>query len=106
MKVASDYRAEYYVQYLHIFHYCLLHIMCRAHYVFMEAVVARIPASAAVPRPHVTIYGLRRALGDCLLAAWFLVTMLPAGRELKFSLAGAANVVWLTGAAVIAVMSF
>ena len=72
----------------------------------MEAVVARIPASAAVPRPHVTIYGLRRALGDCLLAAWFLLTMLPAGRELQFSLAGAANIVWLTGAAIMAVMSF
>ncbi len=32
--------------------------------------------------------------------------MLPAGREIKFSLAGAANLVWLTGAAVMAVMSF
>lgn len=72
----------------------------------MEAIAARIPASVAVPRPHVTIYGLRRALGDCLLASWFLLTMLPSGRELKFSLAGAANIVWLTGAAIMAVMSF
>jgi protein-S-isoprenylcysteine O-methyltransferase Ste14 len=72
----------------------------------MEAIAARVSAPAAVPRSHVTIAGLRRALGDCLLAAWFLIAMLPAGREIKFSLAGAANLVWLTGAAVMAVMSF
>jgi isoprenylcysteine carboxyl methyltransferase (ICMT) family protein YpbQ len=72
----------------------------------MEAVAARIPAPAAVPQPHVTIAGLRHALGDCLLAVSFLVATLPAGREIKFSLAGAANLVWLTGAAVMAVMSF
>jgi isoprenylcysteine carboxyl methyltransferase (ICMT) family protein YpbQ len=72
----------------------------------MEAVAARIPAPAAVPRPQLTIAGLRRALGDCMLAVWFLIAMLPAGREIKFSLAGAANLVWLTGAAVMAVMSF
>jgi protein-S-isoprenylcysteine O-methyltransferase Ste14 len=71
----------------------------------MEAVAARV-ASAAVPRSHVTVAGLRRALGDCVLAASFLIAMLPAGREISFTLAGAANVVWLTGAAVMAVMSF
>jgi len=32
--------------------------------------------------------------------------MLPAGRELTFSLAGVANIVWLVGAAIMAVMSF
>jgi len=72
----------------------------------MEAIAARIPASVAVPRPHVTIAGLRRALGDCVLAGFFLLAMLPAGRELKFSLAGVANIVWLVGAAIMAVMSF
>jgi protein-S-isoprenylcysteine O-methyltransferase Ste14 len=72
----------------------------------MEAVAARIPAPAAVPRSQVTIAGLRRALGDCLLAASFLLAMLPAGRELSRSLAGAANIVWLVGAAIMAVMSF
>ncbi len=72
----------------------------------MEAIAARIPEPVTVPQSHVTIAGLRRALGDCLLAAWFLIAMLPAGREIKFSLAGAANLVWLTGAAVMAVMSF
>jgi protein-S-isoprenylcysteine O-methyltransferase Ste14 len=72
----------------------------------MEAIAARIPAPVAVPRSHVTVAGLRRALGDCLLAAWFLIAMLPAGREVNFSLAGAANLVWLTGAAIMAVMSF
>jgi protein-S-isoprenylcysteine O-methyltransferase Ste14 len=72
----------------------------------MEAVAARIPASAAVQHSHVTIAGLRRALGDCVLAVSFLIAMLPAGRELSFTLAGAANIVWLTGAAIMAVMSF
>lgn len=72
----------------------------------MEAIAARVPAPVALRQSHVTIAGLRRALGDCLLAAWFLIAMLPAGREIKFSLAGAANLVWLTGAAVMAVMSF
>jgi len=72
----------------------------------MEAVVAPVHAQIAVPQPRVTIAGSKRALGDCLLAVWFLIAMLPAGREIKFSLAGAANLVWLTGAAVMAVMSF
>ena len=72
----------------------------------MEAVAARIPAPAAVPQSHVTIAGLRRALGDCVLAVSFLIAMLPAGRELSFTLAGAANIVWLTGAAIMAVVSF
>src|SRR5258708_5013517 len=72
----------------------------------MQAVAARLPASTAAPRSQVTIYGLRRALGDCVLAGSFLLAMLPAGRELKFSLAGAANIVWLIGAAIMAVMSF
>ena len=70
------------------------------------AVATRIPAPATIPRSHVTICGLRRALGDCVLAASFLIAMLPAGRELTLSLAGAANIVWLVGAAVMAVMSF
>src|ERR1700735_3511379 len=72
----------------------------------MDAVVVRIPAFPAVPQPQLTIAGLRRALGDCVLAVSFLLAMLPAGREISFTLAGAANVVWLTGAAVMAVMSF
>ncbi|WP_333650009.1 methyltransferase family protein, partial [Candidatus Binatus sp.] len=44
--------------------------------------------------------------GNCLLAVTFLLATLPAARELSFSLAGAANVVWLTGDATMAVMSF
>jgi protein-S-isoprenylcysteine O-methyltransferase Ste14 len=72
----------------------------------MEAVAARISAPAAVPQSQLTIAGMRRALGDCVLAVSFLIAMLPAGRELSFSLAGAANIVWLTGAATMAVMSF
>src|ERR1700722_18522498 len=72
----------------------------------MDAIAARIPAPVAVPQPQLTIAGLRRALGDCVLAVSFVLAMLPAGRELSFTLAGAADVVWLTGAAVMAVMSF
>ncbi|MFZ2062764.1 MAG: isoprenylcysteine carboxylmethyltransferase family protein [Candidatus Binatus sp.] len=72
----------------------------------MEAVAARIPAPTTAPQSHVTVAGLRHALGDCLLAVSFLLATLPAGRELSFSLAGAANIVWLTGAAIMAVMSF
>jgi len=72
----------------------------------MEAVAAGISAPITVPQPHVTIAGLRHALGDCLLAVSFLLATLPAARKLSFSLAGAANVVWLTGAAIMAVMSF
>jgi protein-S-isoprenylcysteine O-methyltransferase Ste14 len=71
----------------------------------MEAVVVRSLAPvAAIPR--VTFAGLRRALGDCVLAGSFLLAMLPAARALSFTLAGAANVVWLTGAAIMAIMSF
>jgi hypothetical protein len=71
----------------------------------MEAVAARVPAPISVPQARVTVAGLRHALGDCLLAVSFLVATLPAARELSFSLAGVANVVWLTGAAIMAVMS-
>ena len=72
----------------------------------MEAVASRISAPVAVPHPHVTSAGLRHALGNCLLAVSFLLATLPAARELSFSLPGAANAVWLTGAAIMAVMSF
>ena len=71
----------------------------------MEAVVVPTPAPvAAIPR--VTFAGLRQALGDCVLAVSFLLAMLPAARALSFTLAGAANLVWLTGAAIMAIMSF
>lgn len=72
----------------------------------MQAIAARIRAPIAVPQARVTIAGLRHVLGDCLLAASFLLATLPGARELKFSLAGAANMVWLTGAAIMAVVSF
>jgi protein-S-isoprenylcysteine O-methyltransferase Ste14 len=72
----------------------------------MEAVAAPIRAPISIPQARITIAGLRHALGDCLLAASFLLATLPGARELKFSLAGAANMVWLTGAAIMAVMTF
>jgi len=72
----------------------------------MEAIAVRISAPVAGSRPHVTTAGLRHALGDCLLAGAFLLATIPAARELSLSLVGAANLVWLTGAAIMAVMSF
>ena len=80
--------------------------MSPLHYVFMDAVVARIPVRIAAPQSIITLAGLRRALGDCLLAVSFMLAMLPAGRELSFTLAGAGNVIWIAGAAIMAVMSF
>jgi protein-S-isoprenylcysteine O-methyltransferase Ste14 len=71
----------------------------------MEAIAVRTIAPVTV-RPSVTVAGLRHALGDCLLAFSFLLATLPAANALSFSLAGAINVVWLTGAAFMAVMSF
>jgi protein-S-isoprenylcysteine O-methyltransferase Ste14 len=71
----------------------------------MDAVAAPIRAPISIPQ-RITIAGLRHALGDCLLAASFLLATLPGARELKFSLTGAANMVWLTGAAIMAVMTF
>ena len=71
----------------------------------MEAVVVPAPAPVeAIPR--VTFAGLRQALGDCVLAVSFLLAMSPAAHALGFTLAGAANLVWLTGAAIMAIMSF
>lgn len=71
----------------------------------MEAVAVRTPPPAAAI-PRVTLAGLRQALGDCVLAVSFLLAMLPAARALDFTLAGAANLVWLMGAAIMAIMSF
>ena len=71
----------------------------------MEAVAVRTPAPVA-DVPRVTVAGLRHALGDCVLAVSFLLAMLPAARALGFTLAGAANMVWLAGAAIMAIMSF
>lgn len=72
----------------------------------MEAAIrARISQPIAVAHPRVTIAGLRHALGDCVLAGSFILAAIPAGRELGMSLTGAANAVWLAGAAIMAVMS-
>jgi protein-S-isoprenylcysteine O-methyltransferase Ste14 len=73
----------------------------------MEAAAARISPTIAIPsQARMTLAGLRRALGDCVLGATFLLAMLPVGREFTFTLAGAANIVWMVGAAVMAIMSF
>ncbi|HYK65702.1 MAG TPA: isoprenylcysteine carboxylmethyltransferase family protein [Patescibacteria group bacterium] len=73
----------------------------------MEAVAARrITTAVAVPQPRITIAGLKHALGNCLLAISFLLATWPAAHKLTFDLAGAANIVWLAGAAIMGVMCF
>jgi protein-S-isoprenylcysteine O-methyltransferase Ste14 len=74
----------------------------------MEAVAGRVSVSTApaARQSFITFAGLRRALSDCVLAVSFMLAMLPAGRELNFSLVGAANIVWVCGAAIMAIMSF
>lgn len=76
-----------------------------AQYIFMQAVAARrITTAVAVSQPRVTIAGLKHALGNCLLAVSFLLATWPAAHKLTLDLAGAANVVWLAGAAIMGVM--
>jgi isoprenylcysteine carboxyl methyltransferase (ICMT) family protein YpbQ len=73
----------------------------------MEAAAARrLTAPVTVSRPRITIDGLKHALGNCLLAVSFMLATWPAAHKLTFDLAGAANVVWLTGAAIMAAMCF
>jgi protein-S-isoprenylcysteine O-methyltransferase Ste14 len=72
----------------------------------MQAIAAPISKPIDLPQARVTAKGLRHAFGDCLLGASFLLAALPAGRDFSFTLAGVANVVWLAGAAVMAIMSF
>lgn len=73
----------------------------------MEAAASRrIAAAVAISQPRITIDGLKHALGNCLLALSFMLATWPAAHKLTFNLAGAANVVWLIGAAIMAVMCF
>jgi len=71
----------------------------------MDAVAARAQV-AADANPRLTIGGLKTALCNCLLAISFLLATLPAAHKLTLDLAGAANAVWLGGAAIMGVMCF
>jgi protein-S-isoprenylcysteine O-methyltransferase Ste14 len=72
----------------------------------MEVAARTATAPVAVAQPRITIDGLKHALGNCLLAVSFMLATWPAAHGLTFDLAGAANVVWLMGAAIMGVMCF
>ncbi len=71
----------------------------------MEAIADRL-APAKIDHRLVTGSGLRVAAGNCLLAASFFIAMIPAARALTWNVAGLANLVWLCGAAIMAILSF
>src|SRR5258708_39929238 len=72
----------------------------------MEAIAERVPATREIVQPIFTGAGLRNAAGNCILGISFFVAMIPAARALSWSMVGAANVVWLSGAAIMGVMAF
>lgn len=71
----------------------------------MEA-VADLVVPIRVVHPFVTGAGLRNAAGNCILGISFLIAMIPAARALSWSLFGLANIVWLSGAAIMGILSF
>src|SRR5260370_5354600 len=72
----------------------------------MEAIAERAPATGEIVQPLFTGAGLRNAAGNCILGISFFVAMIPAARALSWSMVGAANVVWLSGAAIMGILSF
>jgi hypothetical protein len=72
----------------------------------MEAIAGRLARPIRVVDPFVTGAGLRNAAGNCILGISFFIAMIPAARALSWSLAGLANIVWLSGAAIMGVLSF
>jgi protein-S-isoprenylcysteine O-methyltransferase Ste14 len=75
----------------------------------MEAIaehVAAPTARAEIAQQPVSGAGLRNAAGNCLLGISFFVAIIPAARALSWSMLGIANVVWLSGAAIMGVLSF
>ena len=72
----------------------------------MEAIAERAVASVQTAPPLFTRAGLKHAAGNTALAMSFVIAMLPAVKRVDLSLDGAANLIWLTGAAIMAAMSF
>ncbi|HYL59511.1 MAG TPA: methyltransferase [Candidatus Acidoferrales bacterium] len=72
----------------------------------MEAIAERAVASVRVAPPLFTRAGLKHAAGNTALAISFLVAMLPAAKKIHWSIDGAANLIWLGGALIMAAMSF
>lgn len=71
----------------------------------MGVVADRVDRPVEVVHPSVTGAGLRIAAGNCLLAFSFFIAMIPAARALSWSIAGLANAVWLSGAAIMGILS-
>ncbi len=72
----------------------------------MGAITDGRTVSAKIVHPGVTSAGLRNAASNCILGASFFIAMIPAARALSWSLFGLANIVWLTGAAIMGILSF
>ena len=72
----------------------------------MEAIAGRVGTSVQTAAPLFTREGLKHAAGNAALAISFLVAMIPPARNVNWSIAGAANIIWLGGAAIMAAMSF
>ena len=72
----------------------------------MGAITERVLVPAKIVRPRVTGAGLRNAASNCILGISFFVAMIPAARALSLSLSGLANIVWLSGAAIMGILSF
>src|SRR5258708_33209808 len=80
--------------------------MSQSHYLLMVAITERVLVPAKIVRPRVTGAGLRKAASNCILGISFFVAMIPAARALSWSLFGLANIVWLSGAAIMGILSF
>jgi protein-S-isoprenylcysteine O-methyltransferase Ste14 len=72
----------------------------------MEAIAGRVGTSVQTAAPLFTREGLKHAAGNAALAISFLVAMIAPARNVSWSIAGAANIIWLGGAAIMAAMSF
>ena len=72
----------------------------------MGAITDGVSRPIKIVHPLVTGAGLRNAASNCILGFSFLIAMIPAARALSLSLVGLANIVWLSGAAIMGILSF
>jgi protein-S-isoprenylcysteine O-methyltransferase Ste14 len=72
----------------------------------MGAIARRVAGSVRTIHPRFTREGLKHAAGNTALAISFFVAMLPAAKNVNWSIEGAANLIWIGGAAIMAAMSF
>ena len=72
----------------------------------MGAITDGVGRPIKIVRPVVTGAGLRNAASNCILGLSFFIAMIPAARALSWSLFGLANIVWLSGAAIMGMLSF